>query len=131
MAPAHSRPLEPVPSGHILRLGIDLGTGKIQIDYQHIQGAATRHEAEIKPISLKDNQTACTAQVAILDAIGAVIYGTVAVENAIRADPALQDRVLELWKFALHPEFLHLEEVAHVQETLFARTDEQVDRAAV
>jgi hypothetical protein len=102
MAPAHSRPLEPVPSGHILRLGIDLGTGKIQIDYQHIQGAATRHEAEIKPISLKDNQTACTAQIAILPAIGAVIYGTVAVENAIRADPALQDRVLELWKFALH-----------------------------
>jgi hypothetical protein len=132
MAPAHSRPgaLKRVPDGHILRLGIDLGTGKIQIDYQHIHGAVTQQEAEIKPISLKDDQTACTAQIAILPAIGAVIYGTAAVEKAIREDPALQDRVLELWKLALHPEFHHLEEVAHVQETLFAHTNEQVDRAA-
>lgn len=50
MAPAHSRP---TPDGRILRLGIDLGTGKIQIDGQHIRSMATRDEAIITPICLQ------------------------------------------------------------------------------
>ena len=53
------------------------------------------------------------------------------VEEAIAADPTLQDRVLELWKLSLHPEFQHLEEVAHVLKALFAQTDEQIDRGAI
>ena len=133
MAPAHSdlRHLEPVPLGHILRLGIDLGTGKIQIDGQHVQNTATRDEAEIRPICLKGNQTARIDQIAILPEVGAVIYDTFDVEEAIAADPALQNKVLELWKLSLHPEFQGLDEVKHVLETLYAKTDEQIDRGAI
>jgi hypothetical protein len=43
----------------------------------------------------------------------------------------LQDRVLGLWKLALHPEFQRLEGVVHVLGTLFAQTDAQIDRGAV
>jgi hypothetical protein len=49
----------------------------------------------------------------------------------MHASQPLQDRVLELWKLALHPEFQRLEEVVHVLGTLFAQTDEQIDRGAV
>lgn len=129
MAPARSRSRHPkgALSGHVLRLGIDLGTGKIQIDGQHLQGAAAVDRAEITPICLKDDQTARIEQTAILPEIGDVIYGTVDVEEAIAANPALQDKVLELWKLSLHPEFQDLDEVVHVLETLYA----QKDRGAV
>lgn len=132
MAPAHSRPRSPhVPIGHILRIGIDLGTGKIQIDCQHIQDIATRDEAEIRPICLKDDQSARIEQISILTESGLVIYGIVDVEEAVARDPVLQNKVLELWKLTLHPEFQDLDEVKHVIETLYAKTTEQSDRAAV
>ena len=133
MAPAHSHPRlrDSTPDSHVLRLGIDLGTGKIQIAGQHIQSTAARHDAVITPVCLEGDQTARIAQIAILPEAGDVIYGTVKVEEAIAADPTLQDRVLELWKLALHPEFQHLEEVEHVLRTLFAQTDEQIDRGAI
>lgn len=129
MAPARSRSSHPkgALSGHVLRLGVDLGTGKIQIDGQHLQGVATVDRAEITPICLKDDQTARIEQTAILPETGDVIYGTVDVEEAIAANPALQDKVLELWKLSLHPEFQDLDEVVHVLETLYA----QKDRGAV
>jgi hypothetical protein len=129
MAPAHSRLRS--PEGHILRIGVDLGTGKIQIDCQHLQGAGTRDTAEIRPICLKDDQTARIEQIAILPETGPVIYGIIDVEEAIAKTPTLQNKVLELWKLSLHPEFQDLDEVKHVLETLYAKTDEQVDRGAV
>lgn len=129
MAPAHSRLQS--PEGHILRIGVDLGTGKIQIDCQHLQGADTRDTAEIRPICLKDDQTARIEQIAILPETGPVIYGIVDVEEAVARNPTLQNKVLELWKLSLHPEFQDLDEVKHVLETLYAKTDEQLDRGAV
>ena len=131
MAPSNHRRQSPIPAGHVLRLGIDLGTGKIQVDCQHIQGTTSLHDAPIRPICLKDDETARITQIAILPTVGPVIYGISDVAEAITANPTLQDRVLELWKLALHPEFETLEEVVHVLETLFARTDEQIDRGAI
>lgn len=133
MAPAQRRPrpLDPVADGHVLRLGIDLGTGKIQVDGQYVQGPAARDKAIIRPICLNDDESARVEQTAIIPEIGPVIYGTVDVETALAANPSLQDKVLELWKLALHPEFQHLEEVRHVLATLYAQTDVQEDRGAV
>jgi hypothetical protein len=123
MAPARKNPVKSDLNGHVLRLGIDLGTGKIQIDGQHIQGALTADDAEIKPVCLKNDQSARIEQTAILPEEGDVIYGTVDVEDAIAVNPALQDKVLELWKLSLHPEFQDLDEVKHVIKTLWAQRD--------
>lgn len=125
MTPAHSRLRHQKPDliGHLLRLGIDLGTGKIQIDGQHLQPGISMDDADIIPICLKNDQSARVEQTAILCASGEVIYGTMDVEDAIAADPALQDRVLELWKLALHPECQNLDEVKHVLDTIYARNE--------
>jgi hypothetical protein len=123
MAPARKNPVKSDLNGHVLRLGIDLGTGKIRIDGQHIQGSLPTDDAEIKPVCLKNDQSARIEQTAILPEIGDVIYGTVDVEEAIAANPALQDKLLELWKLSLHPEFQDLDEVEHVIKTLWAQKD--------
>lgn len=112
-----------VPAGHLLRLGADIGTGKIEISAQHVHGAGTLADAEIISICLKNNESTRIEQTAILCGDGQVIYGTDDVEDAIAANSNLQDKVLELWKLSLHPEFEHLDEVIHVRKTLFAEND--------
>jgi hypothetical protein len=89
----------------------------------YIQGDLTIDDAQITPICLKNNPSACIEQTAILPANGKVIYGTRDVEEAIIANPTLQDKVMELWKLSLHSEFQELNEVVHVIQTLHAEND--------
>jgi hypothetical protein len=101
---------------HVLRLGFDLGTGHISIDGQHVQG-----DRFCTPSTLQFHPawgSTSIKQIAILRDDGKVIYGSEEVVAAVRKDPGLRDKVLERFKLTLHPEFVLLDEVQHVNLTL-------------
>jgi hypothetical protein len=109
------------PGGHILRLGIDLGTGHMTIDDQLVRGD---HACDPQPLCLKGTyRGASIEQIAILEANGNVIYGRADVLRAVREHPELRDKVMERFKLAMHPESAHLNEVQHVKEVLCAEED--------
>jgi hypothetical protein len=108
--------------GHILRLGVDLGTGHLSIDGQHIQGD---HSCDPFALLLKNRfgGSESIKQIAIHEENSNVIYGFEDVTEAVRTDPELRDWEIERFKLALHPEFADLSEVKHVKEILGAKRD--------
>jgi hypothetical protein len=103
-----------------LRLGLDLGTGHMSIDGQHVQGD---HYSDPQPLILKGWRGTSIRQIAILEADGNVIYGIEDVVEAVRKHSKYYDQEIERFKLALHSEFEHLDEVKHGKEILCAEKD--------
>jgi len=105
-----------------LRIGIDLGTSRTRVFYQHVHGHYTQITAPIKPVKLKKNQDAAAYQIMILMP-DSVIYGWNDVNEAILNDPSLQDQAIRRMKLALHEEFENIPDVVHTRKVLNAGKD--------
>jgi hypothetical protein len=101
-----------------LRIGIDLGTSRTRVFYQHLHGPYTQITAPIKPVKLKKNQDAAAYQIMVLNGDGSVIYGWNDVNEAILNDPSLQDKAIRRMKLALHEEFENIPDVVHTRKVL-------------
>lgn len=120
----------PVPSpsaqiskNDLLRIGIDLGTGRTRVYYQYIHGKYTQESALIEAVKLKKHQDAALQQIMILREDGSVIYGCHDVKEEIGKDPSLQDKAIRRMKLALHDNFKDLADVRHAKKVLHARLD--------
>jgi hypothetical protein len=127
LTPASSIREEPMSDAYsnddILRLGIDLGTSRTRVFYQHLHGHYTQEIAPIKPVKLKKNQDAAAYQIMILNGDGPIIYGWNDVNEAILNDPSLQDKAIRRMKLALHEEFINIPDVVHARKVLNAGKD--------
>lgn len=107
--------------GHVLRLGLDLGTGHMSIDGQHIQGDFACDPSPLYPQGWMGEPS--VKRIAILKDGGNIIYGTQNVHDAVRARPTLHDKAMERFKLALYSEFAHLSDVQHVKDILGTEDD--------
>lgn len=106
----------------LLGVGIDLGTGYMGFVTQHLTGNMTSKTAPITTVFLDNKEVRekpDIKQIALYLDNGSLVYGK-DVRKAIKANPDLQDSVIELSKLALHPEFRHVPEVIHTRNILSA-----------
>lgn len=110
-----------------LRLGIALGTGYTRINGQHLRGDDNADDTENRALSIKGRyDDPSIKQIAVYHEDGTVVYGAADVDKLITDNPddrELQDKAMELWRIALHPEFQHLDEVKHVNDGLKTEED--------
>lgn len=109
-----------------LRIGCDLGTDFSSVSGQHTKGSfnVILNNPEIRMVVLKPRQAIDMMQTAIWHPDRTITYGRQDVKTAITLDPSLQNKVIELYKLTLDPEFQHLEEVQHTLEVLEADEDD-------
>jgi hypothetical protein len=103
-----------------LRIGLDLGTAFTRIAFQHLHSDKTTRTAKVEDLVLptSDNRETCgIKQVALYKGDGTLIWGK-DVNDAVRSDSNLQNRVLEMSNLALHSNFDLVAEVIHVKDVL-------------
>jgi hypothetical protein len=103
-----------------LRIGLDLGTAFTRIAFQHLYSDKTTRTAKVEDLLLptSDNRETCgIKQVALYKGDGTLIWGK-DVNDAVRSDSNLQNRVLEMSNLALHSNFDLVAEVIHVKDVL-------------